>query len=106
MKTTTKEYKKHNSFVQFSSNFKKKLDSTLLRINKILNDPTYLNHVEKKYSSLVASIENDLFLKKDKNKSRAFSLSQHVVDEISTLEIGRSHVRTPVTSQSRMPSSA
>ena len=86
MKTTTKEYKKHNSFVQFSSNFKKKLDSTLLRINKILNDPTYLNHVEKKYSSLVASIENDLFLKKDKNKSRAFSLSQHVIDEISTLE--------------------
>ena len=47
MKTTIKEYQKHNSFVQFSSNFEKKLDSTLFRINKIIKDSKYLNQVEK-----------------------------------------------------------
>ncbi len=63
MKTPTKEYKKLNSFVQFSSQFKENLDATLLRINKLINKPEYLNQVEKKYSTLIPIIKNDLFFK-------------------------------------------
>ena len=50
------------------------------------------------------SIKMNLNFLKDVNKNVEKAMS--VMALVSTFEIGRAHVRTPVTEKSRMPSSA
>ena len=82
-----KEYKKHNSFIKFSSSSKNDSNNILIKIKKILNNSNYLKHLNSVNLNLIKVIQNDLFssnMKKDSND--IFKLSQHVIDDLNILE--------------------
>ncbi len=84
MSKQIKEYKKHNSFVDFKIKGKELTDFINLEVNNILNDKKkleYLNSNEKKIVDLIS-----LDLKNEDHNENTFKLTPHVIQEINSID--------------------
>ena len=82
-----KEYKKHNSFIKFSSSIKNEPKNILIKIKKILNNQSYLKDLSLDNLDIIKVIKKDLFSSDIKrNSDDVFQLSQHVIDDLNILE--------------------
>ena len=82
-----KEYKKHNSFIKFSSSTKNDSKNILIKIKKILNNQSYLKDLSLDNLDIIKVIKKDLFSSDIKrNSDDVFQLSQHVIDDLNILE--------------------
>jgi radical SAM protein with 4Fe4S-binding SPASM domain len=85
LKNQSKEYKKHNSFVDFKTKTENKISSLLIKIDKILSNPKNLNHINNDEKNIIKLVQNDL-KENIKKSDLIFKLSSHVADEINTFD--------------------
>ena len=84
--STTKEYKKLNSFKEFiSKQFNVDQNEISKRILRILSNQSNFSNLSIKQKEILDNVKKDLF-DKEENKKIKFSLSKHVIEEIKRLE--------------------
>lgn len=80
-----KEYKKHNSFINFKTTNDKELIDLNNLLKEILFNENIFNNLNSYEIEIIKKIKNDLFAE-NKNEGIIFKISPHVKDEILSIE--------------------